>query len=204
MKALCTCLIAIVVAGGMSAPVAAGSFSLLGVDITSADRKTMRKAVRLHDGVKRKENDKHWYDSYHSQEMLPGTDRVTLYYVLSTNQLASVRYRFPYRTDATRYRELVDMISGKYGPPSENVVDTKTEGPKSFEDIQEALRQFGRVEYRWAKPGVTIRLVRPNLIPAHLFLYYDVKGKADQAIAEREQQKKMADKRSQERYGAAF
>jgi len=199
-----TYLFFLAVVGAVVVPTTASAFQLLGVDITNADRKTMRQAVRLSDGIKRSENDQHWYDSYHSREMLPGSDRITLYYVLSTNELARVRYRFPYRTDTVRYREIMDMVSSKYGPPTENVVDTRTEGPKSFDNIQAALNSFGRVEYRWVKPGVTIRLVRPNLIPAHLFLYYDVDGKSDRAMAERERQKKQQATNRYQQHDDAF
>ncbi len=100
---------------------AAAPLSLFGVNLKDAERTTLRQAIKQA-GVKvEREDDRFWHDVYDPKAVLDGSSKLTVGYEDKTGRFAVAAYTFPAFVDPGKVSEVVDMVSRKYGKPSEIV-----------------------------------------------------------------------------------
>lgn len=94
---------------------------MYGVRLNSAMREDMRQALRAHGLKAVREDSRYWVDVYDAKGLLSGASQFYVGYVAATQQLAFAEYAFANFMDSTHTQQIVKMVTGKYGPPTEIV-----------------------------------------------------------------------------------
>lgn len=94
---------------------------MYGVRLSTATRDTMRQALHTH-GVKPvREDARYWVDVYDAKKLLRGASQFYLGYTAATHKLAFAEYAFVSFMNSSHTQRIMDMVTAKYGPPTETV-----------------------------------------------------------------------------------
>jgi len=94
------------------------SLILYGSTLSLATRGSLRAKIKNNGGVKLREQDNYWYDTYESSQLLPNSDRLFVGYSLQTGNVGSLEYRFPSFNDPTMVLSVIELVTKKYGQPT--------------------------------------------------------------------------------------
>ncbi len=117
---------------------------LYGSTLSLVTRQAMRARIKNNGGIKLREADNYWFDSYESSQLVEGSDRLFAGYSLQTGNLGSLEYRFPSYNDPNFALKVVEMITDKYGEPV----------------AREGELNTGRLQYTWEAKDTTIVVSR--------------------------------------------
>jgi hypothetical protein len=95
----------------------AADVSIFGTPLKDAERGALRQALNKGGAQAIREEDSYWCDKYDAKAALQGADDLSVCYENKTKQFASATYNFPAFVDAGKVREVIDMVSSKYGKP---------------------------------------------------------------------------------------
>lgn len=96
----------------------AADVSFFGMPLKDAERSALRQVINK-GGVKAtREDNNYWCDQYDAKAALEGAEDLSVCYENKTQRFAAATYNFPVFMDAGKVREVIDMVSRKYGKPS--------------------------------------------------------------------------------------
>lgn len=95
----------------------AADVSFFGTPLKDAERGALRQAINKGGVQATREDNNYWCDQYDAKAALEGAEDLTVCYEIKTQRFASATYKFPAFVDAGKVREVVDMVSRKYGKP---------------------------------------------------------------------------------------
>lgn len=96
----------------------AADLSFFGMPLKDAERSALRQAINK-GGVKAtREDNNYWCDQYDAKAALEGAEDLSVCYESKTQRFAAATYNFPVFMEPGKVREVIDMVSRKYGKPS--------------------------------------------------------------------------------------
>lgn len=95
----------------------AADVSFFGTPLKDAERSALRQELNKGGVQATREDNNYWCDQYNAKAALEGAEDLTVCYEIKTQRFASATYKFPAFVDPGKVREVVDMVSRKYGKP---------------------------------------------------------------------------------------
>jgi len=120
------------------------SLVLYGTTLAVATRTAMREKIKGNEGIALREVDNFWFDTYESSKLLTNSDRLFVGYSLQTGNVASLEYRFPSFNDPNYVLSIIELVSKKYGEPTQRQGELNN----------------GRVKYQWQVKDTNISVTR--------------------------------------------
>lgn len=96
----------------------AAGVELFGAKLANADRPQLRAVLKQNNlGINREDN-RYWYDLYDPSAQLQGASELQVGYVQQSGRFAVARYRFESFMDTEQVKQIISMVSQKYGKPA--------------------------------------------------------------------------------------
>lgn len=116
---------------------AATPLTLFGVTLQDATRTTLRAAILKAGLSGTRVDDGYFCDEYGVHGQLSGASTLSVCYTEDSNRFATATYTFPAFVDASKVKQVIQLVNGKYGRP----------------DSVQGMYDLGNVKADWYRPG---------------------------------------------------
>lgn len=116
---------------------AAESLTLFGSPLKNATRTELRAAIAKAGLSPKRVDDGYFCDEYGVHGQLSDASALAVCYTEDNNRFAAATYTFPAFVDASKVKQVIQMVNGKYGRPS----------------AVQGMYELGNVKADWYRPG---------------------------------------------------
>ena len=95
------------------------NIEIFGTTLKGAKRDQLREVFKQGGMAATREDSSYWVDIYNSSNVLDGTTQFEVGYAMQTNEFAYAKYTFPGAMNTGLVKDVIDMVTSKYGQPSQ-------------------------------------------------------------------------------------